>query len=134
MSWYDLNFYTHLTTLYRPSPLFPTPDMARVNILTEAAAMAVRHANSMHLQKRLSLNWLSMLAIYNAVIALVYSVTVQPENIATTIERSRAIGDLELATDLFKVLSQKIPAAKTLNAMVAQIIDRYKSISRDTAF
>lgn len=47
LSWYDLNFYTHLTTLYRPSPLFPTPDLARVNILTESAAMAIRHANSM---------------------------------------------------------------------------------------
>jgi hypothetical protein len=128
VSWYDLNFSTHLSALYRPSPLLPTPDVKRVNILAEAAAMAVRHASSMHLQKRLSLNWLTMLAIYNAVIALVYAVTVQPENIAATIERSRAIEDLELATDLFGALSQKFPAAKTLSTMVAQIIDRYKSL------
>lgn len=57
-SWYDLNFYTHLTALYRPSPLFPTLDVDRVNILTEAAAMAIRHANSMRLQQRLAFNWL----------------------------------------------------------------------------
>jgi hypothetical protein len=104
MSWYDLNFYTHLTTLYRPSPLFPTLDIARVNILTEAAAMAIRHANSMHLQKRFAFNWLNLLTVYNAVIALVYSVTVQPENLADSLERLRAVEDLELATELFTIL------------------------------
>ncbi|CAD0114712.1 unnamed protein product, partial [Aureobasidium uvarum] len=113
-SWYDLNFYTHLTALYRPSPLFPTLDMHRVNILTETAAMAIRHANSMRLQKRLAFNWLTLLAIYNAVIALVCSVTVQPENLAASLERLRAVEDLELATELFTVLGEKFPASKTI--------------------
>ncbi|CAO2647411.1 Nn.00g083330.m01.CDS01 [Neocucurbitaria sp. VM-36] len=131
-SWYDLNFFTHLIALYRPSPLFPTLDVARVNILAEAAAMALRHANSMHMQKRLAFNWLNMLVIYNAVIALVYSVTVQPDNIATTIERSRVVEHLELATDLFKILSHKFPAANMLGTIVAQIIDRYKSMSSNS--
>jgi hypothetical protein len=126
LSWYDLNFYTHLTTLYRPSPLFPTLDIGRVNILTEAAAMAIRHANSMYMQKRFAFNWLNLLTIYNLVIALVYSVTVQPENLPASLERLRAVEDLELATELFTVLGQKFPASKTIGAMVAQIIERYR--------
>ncbi|KEQ71034.1 hypothetical protein M436DRAFT_74762 [Aureobasidium namibiae CBS 147.97] len=125
-SWYDLNFYTHLTALYRPSPLFPTLDIDRINLLTEAAAMAIRHANSMRLQKRLAFNWLTLLTIYNAVIALVYSVTVRPENLATSQECMRAVEDLELAAELFTVLAVKFPASRTIGAMVAQIIDRYR--------
>ncbi|KAF2206250.1 hypothetical protein CERZMDRAFT_53539 [Cercospora zeae-maydis SCOH1-5] len=131
MSWYDLNFCTHLTALYRPSPLFPTLDVARVAILAEASAMAVRHASSMHLQKRLSFNWLTMLTLYNSVIALLYSVTVQPQSIATTVARSSAIEDLELAMQMFKVLGQKFPAAKKLDTLVAQLVDRYKAMSGD---
>jgi hypothetical protein len=134
MSWYDLNFYTHLTTLYRPSPLFPTLNISRVNILTEAAAMAIRHANSMHLQKRFAFNWLNLLAVYNAVIALVYSVTVQPENLADSLERLRAVEDLELATELFTILGQKFPASRTIGAMVAQIIERYRLMGRSTSY
>lgn len=126
LSWYDLNFYTHLTTLYRPSPLFPTLDIARVNILTESAAMAIRHANSMYLQKRFAFNWLNLLTIYNAVIALVYSVTVQPEDLAASLQRLRAVDDLELATELFTVLGEKFPASRTIGAMVNQIIERYR--------
>ena len=129
MSWYDLNFYTHLTSLYRPSPLFPTLDVKRLNILAEAAAMAVQHVHSMHMQKRLSFNWLNMLTIYNAVVALIYSVTVQPQDIATAIEKSRAVEHLELAKELFKKLSCKFSAATTVGNMVGQIIDRYKSMS-----
>ena len=128
-TWYDLNFHTHLTTLYRPSPLFPTLDVDRVNILAETAAMSIRHVNSMHLQKRLAFNWLTLLTIYNSVIALVYSVTVQPENLASSLERLRAIEDLELATNLFRILSQRFPAAKTIGAMVGQVIDRYRLMS-----
>ncbi|KEQ83874.1 hypothetical protein M438DRAFT_274255 [Aureobasidium pullulans EXF-150] len=128
-SWYDLNFYTHLTALYRPSPLFPTLDVDRVNILTEAAAMAIRHANSMRLQQRLAFNWLTLLTIYNAVIALVYSVTVQPENLAASLERLRAVEDLELATELFTVLGERFPASRTIGTMVAQIVDRYRHMS-----
>jgi len=131
-SWYDLNFYTHLTALYRPSPLFPTLDIDRINILTEAAAMAIRHANSMRLQKRLAFNWLTLLTIYNAVIALVYSVTVRPENLATSLECLRAIEDLELAAELFTVLAEKFPASRTIGAMVAQIIDRYRLLGTNS--
>lgn len=127
-SWYDLNFYTHLTALYRPSPLFPTLDIDRINLLTEAAAMAIRHANSMRLQKRLAFNWLTLLTIYNAVIALVYSVTVRPENLATSQECMRAVEDLELAAELFTVLAEKFPASRTIGTMVTQIIDRYRQL------
>lgn len=128
-TWYDLNFYNHMTSLYRPSPLFPTLDINRLSILAEAAAASIRHANSMHLQKRLAFNWLTLLNIYNAVIALVYSVTVQPENLAHSLERLRAIEDLELATDLFQKLSQKFPAAKAIGDMVKQVVDRYQLVS-----
>ncbi|GAB7325630.1 hypothetical protein MBLNU13_g09612t2 [Cladosporium sp. NU13] len=134
LSWYDLNFYTHLTSLYRPSPLFPTLDISRVNILVEAAAMSIRHANSMYLQKRFSFNWLNLLVIYNAVIALVYSVTVQPENLAASLERLRAIDDLELATELFNVLGQKFTASRTIGSMVSQIIERYRLMSSGATY
>ncbi len=131
MDWYDLNFYTHLTSLYRPSPLFPTLDVDRLSVLAEAAAMSVRHANSMHMQQRLSFNWLNMLTIYNSVVAVIYSVTVQPQDIATAIRRSRAVEDLELAAKLFKTLSYKFTSATTVGNMVEQIIDRYRSLSGD---
>lgn len=129
MTWYDLNFYTHLTMLYRPSPLFPTLNVPRVSILAEASAMAIRHAQSMHLQKRYSFNWLNMLTLYNAVVALVYSVTVQPQNIAAVIERCHALEDLELANGLFTLLSRKFPAATTVATMITQILVRYRSIT-----
>ncbi|KAI4717661.1 hypothetical protein E4T48_06194 [Aureobasidium sp. EXF-10727] len=129
----NLNPQVPQGSLYRPSPLFPTLDVHRVNILTETAAMAIRNANSMRLQRRLAFNWLTLLAIYNAVIALVYSVTVQPENLAASLERLRAVEDLELATELFTVLGEKFPASKTIGAMVAQIVERYRLMSNSLA-
>ncbi|KAG9596107.1 phenylacetate 2-hydroxylase, partial [Aureobasidium melanogenum] len=122
-TWFDLNFYTHMMTLYRPSPLFPTLPVSHVNTLAEAAACALRQANSMRLQKRLAFNWLNLLMLYNAVIALVYSVTVQPEKLAESLERLHAVEDLQLAMEMFEVLGDKFPAAKTIGAMVAQVVE-----------
>ncbi|KAG9999532.1 hypothetical protein KCU78_g15853, partial [Aureobasidium melanogenum] len=130
-TWFDLNFYTHMMTLYRPSPLFPTLPVSHVNTLAEAAACALRQANSMRLQKRLAFNWLNLLMLYNAVIALVYSVTVQPEKLAESLERLHAVEDLQLAMEMFEVLGDKFPAAKTIGAMVAQVVERYRLHGRD---
>jgi len=96
--------------------------------------MSIRHANSMYLQKRFAFNWLNLLVIYNAVIALVYSVTVQPENLAASLERLRAVDDLELATELFAVLGQKFPASRTIGSMVAQIIERYRLMGSGSTY
>lgn len=126
MSWYDLNFYTHLTALYRPSPLFPTLDVIRVGILAEAAAMIIRHANSLYLQKRFAFDRLNLLTVYNAGTALVYSVTVQPDKLGDSVECLRAVDDLELAAELFTILGQKFPASRSVGAMVAQIVERYR--------
>ena len=120
-----------MTTLYRPSPLFPTLPITHVNTLAEAAACALRHANSMRLQRRLAFNWLNLLMLYNAVIALVYSVTVQPERLAESLERLHAVEDLQLAMELFEVLGDKFPAAKTIGAMVAQVVERYRVHGRE---
>jgi hypothetical protein len=88
----------------------------------------------MYMQKRFAFNWLNLLTIYNLVIALVYSVTVQPENLPASLERLRAVDDLELATELFTVLGQKFPASKTIGAMVAQIIERYRLMGSGASY
>jgi hypothetical protein len=57
---------------------------------------------------------------------------VRPENLATSLECLRAVEDLELAAELFSVLAEKFPASRTIGAMVAQIIDRYRLIGTNS--
>ncbi|KAL1887971.1 hypothetical protein Sste5346_009853 [Sporothrix stenoceras] len=127
-TWYDFNYYTHLASLYRPSPLFPVMDAHRVKILANAAAMALRHAYSLHQQQRLAYNWLNFLSIFTVSLSLIYATTAQPANLATVLRQTRAIDDLELAVELFEKLSVKFAAARKIRSMVAEIVARYRDV------
>lgn len=127
-TWYDFNYYTHLASLYRPSPLFPVMDAQRVKILANAAAMALRHAFSLHQQQRLAYNWLNFLSIFTVSLSLIYATTAQPANLATVLRQTRAIEDLELAVELFEKLSVKFAAARKIRGMVAEIVVRYRDV------
>lgn len=127
-TWYDFNYYTHLASLYRPSPLFPVMDAQRVKILANAAAMALRHAYSLHQQQRFAYNWLNFLSIFTVSLSLIYATTAQPANLATVLRQTRAIDDLELAVELFEKLSVKFAAARKIRGMVAEIVARYRDV------
>lgn len=128
-NWYDLNFYAHLAMLYRPSPLFPTLDQARVKILAEAAAMSIRLASNMHHQRRFAYNWLNLLSVYTAALSLIYAVTAQPDSLISVLRETRAIDDLELVLELFDTLSFKFKAVKNIRNMIQEIVSRYKELS-----
>ncbi|CAK7264688.1 hypothetical protein SEPCBS57363_001207 [Sporothrix epigloea] len=127
-TWYDFNYYTHLASLYRPSPLFPVMDAQRVQVLANAAAMALRHAFSLHQQQRLAYNWLNFLSIFTVALSLIYATTAQPNNLAAVLRQARAIDDLDLAVELFEKFGIKFAAARKIRGMVAEIVARYRDV------
>ncbi|EFX01306.1 c6 zinc finger domain containing protein [Grosmannia clavigera kw1407] len=127
-TWYDFNYYTHLASIYRPSPLFPVMDAKRVKILESAAAMAVRHAYNLHQQRRFAYNWLNFLSLFTATLSLIYATTAQPDSLACVLRETRAIDDLELAIELFGTLSVKFSAARKIRGMIAEICKRYRDV------
>lgn len=129
-TWYDFNYYTHLASIYRPSPLFPVMDQKRVKILETAAAMSVRQAYNLHQQRRFAYNWLNFLALFTSTLSLIYATTAQPENLASVLNETRAIEDLELAIELFNTLSVKFSAARKIGGMISEISKRYKDVKR----
>ena len=127
-NWYDFNYYVHLAMIYRPSPLLPTMDSERVKMLQEAASMSLRQAFSMHRQRRLAYNWLNLLALFTSTLSLIYSTTVQPNDLGTVLKETRAIDDLDLAIELFDTLGVKFSAANKIRRMIAEISRRYKDL------
>lgn len=131
-NWFDLNYYTHLAMLYRPSPLLPTMDRERVKMLMEAASMSLRQVFNMHQQRRLSYNWLNLLTVFTSTLSLIYSTTVQPNDLVTILKETKAIDDLDLAIEVFDTLGVKFPAANKIRRMIEEISRRYKDL-RDSA-
>ncbi|KAF4975188.1 hypothetical protein FZEAL_7996 [Fusarium zealandicum] len=127
-TWYDFNYYTHLAMIYRPSPLCPVIDLKRIKILEMAASMSLRQAYSMHQQQRFAYNWLNFLSLFTATLSLVYSITAQPDDLSIVLRDTRAIADLDLATQLFETLGIKFQAAKKVQGMIAEISRRYKEL------
>lgn len=130
--WFDLNYHTHLALLYRPSPLLPRPSSARVATLAGAAAGALRQAAALHRQRRFAYNWLNLLAVYTAALALVYATTARPDSLPAALAASRAIDDLRLAVELFDTLAAKFAVARKTKRMVEDILARYEYL-RDSA-
>ncbi|KAJ9209436.1 transcriptional regulator family: Fungal Specific TF [Paecilomyces variotii] len=125
-SWFDLNYYTHVTMLYRPSPLCPILDVPKVKILAESSAMSIRQATNMHLQQRLSYNWLNLFGVFTSSLALMYSVTAQPDSLSSALEQTGAIGDLELAVELLGTFGKKFPSALKCQSMIREVVSRLK--------
>jgi hypothetical protein len=127
-SWFDLNYYTHVAMLYRPSPLLPTPSAPRVSMLANAAACAIRQASAMHRQRRLAYNWLNLLSVYTLTLALIYATTARPDSLPAVLADTGAVDDLRLAVELFETLSAKFSAAGRIKRMVEEIIGRYSTL------
>lgn len=120
-SWFDLNYYTHVIMLYRPSPLSPTLDPAKMKILAEASSMAIRQAINLHRQRRFAYNWLNLVAIFNSALSLMYTSTAQTNDLALVLDHGKAIDDLELAVELLEVFSTKFPSAKKIQGMIGAV-------------
>jgi hypothetical protein len=127
-NWFDYNYYTHLAMIYRPSPLLPTMDNKRVEILQDAASMSLRQAFAMHRQRRFAYNWLNLLSIFTSTLSLIYATTVQPKDLGKALKETRAIDDLDLAIELFDTLGMKFSAANNIRSMVAEVSRRYKDL------
>jgi hypothetical protein len=112
--------------LYRPSPLSPTLDTARMKILAEASGMAIRQATNLHRQRRFAYNWLNLVAIFNSALSLMYTSTAQSENLPLMLDHSRAIDDLELAVELLEVFSRKFASAKKIQSMIRTVSVKLK--------
>ncbi|KXJ87276.1 fungal-specific transcription factor domain-domain-containing protein [Microdochium bolleyi] len=132
-TWFDLNYYTHLAMLYRPSPLLPQPSASRVATLQDAAAMAIRQAGSMHRQRRFAYNWLNLLSVYTSALALIYATTARPESLSAVLADSKAIDDLQIAVELFDTLAAKFSVASKVKRMVEEIIARYEYLRSNTS-
>ncbi|PYI11883.1 hypothetical protein BO78DRAFT_381930 [Aspergillus sclerotiicarbonarius CBS 121057] len=123
-SWFDLNYYTHVAMLYRPSPLFPALDETKVKVLAMAAAMSIRQAMNMHRQKRFAYNWLNLLGVFQSAVALMYATTAQPDQLGIVVRESKAVEDLELAVELLEAFGRKFGAARRLARMVRDVVGR----------
>ncbi|RAK96048.1 fungal specific transcription factor domain-containing protein [Aspergillus ibericus CBS 121593] len=123
-NWYDLNYYTHLMMLYRPSPLFPSLDEHKVKILAMAAAMSIRQAMNMHRQHRFAYNWLNLLTVFQAAVALVYATVAQPEELGGVVREGGVREDLELVVELLGVFGGKFRVAGRLGALVRGVLAR----------
>ncbi|KAJ5566698.1 uncharacterized protein N7459_010080 [Penicillium hispanicum] len=120
-SWFDLNYYTHVIMLYRPSPLSPDLDLARMKILAEASGMAIRQAINLHRQNRFAYNWLNLVAIFNSALSLMYTSTARADNLSLVLDHVRAIDDLELAIELLDAFGRKFPSAKKIQGMIQAV-------------
>lgn len=127
-SWFDLNYYTHVAMLYRPSPLFPVLDQAKVKLLAMAAAMSIRQAINMHRQRRFAYNWLNLLGVFTSTLSLMYSTTAQPDNLASVLGETKATEDLELAVELLDTFTRKFPAARKIRRMVQEVLNRFQGV------
>ncbi|KAF9884230.1 hypothetical protein FE257_001962 [Aspergillus nanangensis] len=127
-SWFDLNYYTHVAMLYRPSPLFPILDQAKVKVLAMAAAMSIRQAMNMHRQRRFAYNWLNLLGVFTSTLSLIYATTAQPDHLATVLGETKAVEDVELAVELLDTFSGKFPAAKKIRRMVQEVLNRFQGV------
>lgn len=130
-SWYDFNFYTHLTMLYRPSPLSPTLNQARVKILLEAATMSIRQAMNMHRQQRFAYNWLNLLAIFTSSLSLIYAITAQPNSLVDVLKETQVVQELESAMEILESLGIKYAAAKKIRHMIGEVVERYQELCRN---
>lgn len=126
-TWFDLNYHNHIVLLYRPSPLFPVLNLEKVTLLAGASAMAIRHAATMHRQQTFAFNWLNLFSMFTSMVALVYSVTAQPEPLPSYLLRSEALSDLRLAADLLRTFEGKFPAAWKCREMLEDVINRLDS-------
>ncbi|GJP93635.1 transcriptional regulator family: Fungal Specific TF [Aspergillus niger] len=123
-AWFDLNYYTHMTMLYRPSPLFPSLDEQKVKVLATAAAMAIRQAMNLHRQGRFAYNWLNLLGVFQSAVALMYATLARPDELGVVVRESKVVEDLGLVVELLRVFGRKFGVAGRLERIVGVVVGR----------
>ncbi|BCR99271.1 fungal specific transcription factor domain-containing protein [Aspergillus luchuensis] len=123
-AWFDLNYYTHMTMLYRPSPLFPSLDEQKVKVLATAAAMAIRQAMNLHRQGRFAYNWLNLLGVFQSAVALMYATLARPDELGVVVRKSKVVEDLGLVAELLRVFGRKFGVARRLERIVGVVVGR----------
>lgn len=125
-SWFDLNYYTHIIMLYRPSPLIPTLDAPKLKTLAEASGMAIRQAINLHRQQRFAYNWLNLVAVFNSVLSLIYTTAALSDGLSPPVllDHSKVSNDLELVIELLDAFSNKFPSAKNIQDMIQVVMAR----------
>ncbi|KAL4819550.1 fungal-specific transcription factor domain-containing protein [Aspergillus spinulosporus] len=127
-SWFDLNYYTHLIMLYRPSVVQATVNIntVEIDILAKSSGMAIREANNLYRQQRFAFNWLNLMTVFNAALSLIYSTTarLQPDAARFAHERTTAIEDLELVMGILEQFCRKFPSAVQILDMVRTVLER----------
>ncbi|KAI9745107.1 MAG: hypothetical protein M1818_001385 [Claussenomyces sp. TS43310] len=126
-TWFDLNYHNHVIMLYRPSPLCPVITVEKVTILADAAMMSIRHISTMHRQQKYAFNWLNLFSLFTSTLALIYSITVQPNPISSYLQESDSLTDLRLAAHLLHTFGKKFPSALKYQSMVQEVIARLES-------
>jgi hypothetical protein len=133
-TWFDLNYHNHVIMLYRPSPLCPSITFEKVTILADASATSLRHVATMQRQQRFAFNWLNLFAVFTSTLALIYTVTAQPESICLYLQQSDALEDLRIAVDILDTFGSKFPLASKYRDMVRDIISSLESHLPSTSF
>lgn len=123
-SWFDLNYYTHVIMLYRPSPLSPNLDPSKLKILAEASAMAIRQAINLYQQSRFAYNWLNLVAVFNSALSLMYTSTAHRDDLSLILDHTRAVDDLGLAVELMEAFGKKFPSAKKIQGMIQVVTSK----------
>jgi hypothetical protein len=96
--------------------------MEKVVILADASAMSLRHATTMHRQQSFAFNWLNLFSVFMTSLALMYTITAQPEQIGNYLRRSNALEDLRLAVKLLETFAQKFHIAEKYRDIVLGVI------------
>ncbi|OJJ77021.1 hypothetical protein ASPBRDRAFT_140484 [Aspergillus brasiliensis CBS 101740] len=128
-AWFDLNYYTHMTMLYRPSPLFPSLDEQTVKVLATAAAMAIRQAMNLHRQGRFAYNWLNLLGVFQSAVALMYATLARPDELGVVVRESKVVEDLGLVVELLRVFGRKFGVAARLERIVRVVVGRLEEFT-----
>ncbi|GKZ26102.1 hypothetical protein AbraIFM66951_009958 [Aspergillus brasiliensis] len=128
-AWFDLNYYTHMTMLYRPSPLFPSLDERTVKVLATAAAMAIRQAMNLHRQGRFAYNWLNLLGVFQSAVALMYATLARPDELGVVVRESKVVEDLGLVVELLGVFGRKFGVAGRLERIVRVVVGRLEEFT-----
>lgn len=125
-SWFDLNYYTHIIMLYRPSLRSPNMDTPARKILADASGMAIRQAINMHRQRRFAYNWLNLVAVFNSALSLMYTSTAHNDDVALMMDHTHAIADLDLAVELLDSFGGKFPSAKKIQSMIQTVTTKLR--------
>lgn len=119
-AWFDLNYYNLLILLFRPSPLWPEPPLEHLRTLADAAANALQQFTNLSNQQKLSFNWLNLISVFAAGLALVF--VTNKENWETAlIKYDQVHGDLILAERLLEKFAMRLPPAESCGRIIHRV-------------